>query len=362
MPTRVYDGPDCVLSHAAELSALGNRALLVTGRHSAKACGALDDVTGALEKNGKTWCVFSGIEENPSVETVTRAAVFGKTEKADFVVGIGGGSAMDAAKAAAFLMKREEFSSADLYDKTLPPDALPVAAVPTTCGTGSEVTGVSVLTMHEKKTKGSIPHKIFPRLALVDGKYLQAASRSLIVNTSLDALAHMAESFESRSADDYSKSAVLHGLSLWKESREVIAGKREAEEEDFARLMRASTFAGIAIAQTGTSIPHALSYILTYDAKIPHGLACGYFLPGFLAEAPEESRNTILHAAGFADTVDFDSFMAPLLADVSAPEETLRRAYDVVLGNTQRLSGCAFFVDADVLGRIAGIRATADGD
>ena len=75
----------------------------------------------------------------------------------------------------AFLMEKEEWSREDLYDKEIPDDHLPVIAVPTTCGTGSEVTAVSVLTMHAKRTKGSIPHKIFPDVALIDGKYLASA-------------------------------------------------------------------------------------------------------------------------------------------------------------------------------------------
>ena len=209
MPVRVYDEKDCVRSHGKELSSFGAHALIVTGRHSAKACGALDDVISVLAENGKTYSIFSEIEENPSVETVLKAAAFGKEEKADFVIGIGGGSPLDAAKAIAFLMYRENGSAADLYDASLPADSLPVIAVPTTCGTGSEVTGVSVLTVHEKKTKQSIPHRIFPKLALVDGKYLCSAPHAMIVNTAVDAFAHMAESYLSVKADDYSKAAAL---------------------------------------------------------------------------------------------------------------------------------------------------------
>jgi alcohol dehydrogenase len=289
------------------------------------------------------------------VETVLKAAAFGKEEKADFVIGIGGGSPLDAAKAIAFTMYRENGSAADLYDASLPADALPVIAVPTTCGTGSEVTGVSVLTVHEKKTKMSIPHRIFPKLALVDGKYLLTASHSMIVNTAVDAFAHMAESWLSVKADEYSKAAALAGLAVWKEIRGVLSGEREADGEDRARLMRASTFAGIAIAQTGTSVPHALSYILTYDQKIPHGKAAGYFLGRFIANAAEEDRKAVLGTAGFESADEFMAFLDKVFGEVKVPEETLRRAYENVSANPVRMKSARMELTPEILYEIVGL-------
>ena len=282
MPVRVYDEAQSVSKHKEEIASFGNKALIVTGRSSAEKCGALGDILSALKEYGKEYAVYNRIEENPSVETIMDASAFGIAEKADFVIGIGGGSPLDAAKAIAFMIYRNSDNPDDLYDASLPADALDVIAVPTTCGTGSEVTGVSVLTVHAKNTKISIPHKIFPKLALIDGKYLMSAPHSMIVNTAVDAFAHMSESYLSKKADVYSQSAALTGMKLWAEVKDVLAEEREADAEDYAKLMRASTFGGIAIAQTGTSIPHALSYILTYDQKIPHGKAAGYFLGRFI--------------------------------------------------------------------------------
>lgn len=353
MPVKIHDEENAVRNHAAELSSFGEKALIVTGRRSAERCGALSDVTSALEEHGRKYCIFPEIEENPSVETVVRGCEFGLAEKADFVIGIGGGSPLDAAKAIAFLMHRGEPAAEALYDKELPSDALPVIAVPTTCGTGSEVTGVSVLTVHAKRTKGSIPHKIFPELALIDGKYLKNAPLSVIASTSGDALAHMIESFESKKADDYSRAAVLSGLKIWGEVKDVLDGSRGPSADDLAKLMRASTFAGIAIAQTGTSIPHALSYILTYDLKMPHGKACCCFLPAFLEEASAGDQEMILLAAGFRDTAEFRAFFENVFGGIYVPEETLERAYSVVSANEARLKGCRFHADAEVLRRIA---------
>ena len=362
MPVKVLDGPDCVKACAGEWVRPGRKALIVTGKNSAKACGALGDVLDALaavngvEAAGSVCCIFDGIEENPSVETVFRAAEAGLAAGAEYVIGIGGGSALDAAKAAAFLMKLPEEVRAEgeaaLYDASLPSDALDVIAVPTTCGTGSEVTGVSVLTRHSKKTKASIPQRIFPKYALIDGKYLKSASHGLMVNTSVDALAHMVESWLSRKSDTYSRAAVLSGLDIWSGIRDVLSGDRSPDESDLSALMRASAFAGMAIAQTGTSIPHALSYPVTYNLKMPHGMACGYFLPAFLAQAEEEDREILLDHMGFETMTDFGMFIRHVLREPAVPEEILALAYDTVAANEARLQGCRFHADREVLRRI----------
>lgn len=354
MPVKVYDEKDCVAQHAKELATLGKKALIVTGRTSARKNGALDDVCEALKQYDTQWVEFNEVEENPSVETVRKAASIGMAEGCDFVIGIGGGSPMDASKAIAFLMKQGN-PEADLYDAQMGDDALPVAAVPTTCGTGSEVTGVSVLTVHEKSTKKSIPHKIFPEIALIDGKYLSKAPHSIIMNTSVDALAHMMESFLSKKADDYSKAVVIEGLKIWNKCKDIVDGTREANEEDYALLMRASTFAGIAIAQTGTSIPHALSYILTYDDKVAHGRACGLFLARFVKEALPEDKEPILEAAGFKDADDFIEWTQKIFEGTEVRKETWQRAYDVVVKDNVRMTSSRVSLDADILKRIVGI-------
>ena len=371
MPTKVYDESDCVAAHAAELAALGNKALIVTGRHSAEKCGALQDVKDALDQCGKAYCHFNEIEENPSTETVLRGAAFGGAEDVDFVIGIGGGSPMDAAKAIAFILKkRADARKADrkddrelsdeemleiMYDKAADPEALPVAAVPTTCGTGSEVTGVAVLTIHEKQTKISMPHRIFPKLALVDGKYLQAASLSMLCNTAVDAFAHMAESYLSAKADAYSRALALEGLRIWSESKGVLLAEREPSEADFENMIRASCFGGMAIAQTGTALPHGLSYIVTYDLAMPHGMACGYFLPGFFRAAGEVLCEPIFEAAGFIDVADFEAFLKNVYPSITVPEETLTRTYEALAANEARLNACCFPVDPEILKTIVGI-------
>ena len=233
MPTLVYSEENCVLNHSAELAALGSRALIVTGKRSARRCGAFADVTAALDKHGISWVEFAEVEENPSVETVMRARQVGCKVKADFVIGIGGGSPMDAAKAIALMIRHPDRDWDYLYDKTAETTTLPIAEIPTTAGTGSEVTAVSVLTRHDIHVKGSIPHKIFADLALIDGKYVSGAPAQILANTTMDALCHLYESYIHTAATDFSRMCAEAGIRVWARSKDVILGRREASAEDY---------------------------------------------------------------------------------------------------------------------------------
>ena len=123
---------------------------------------------------------------------------------------------MDAAKAIALMIYHKDKDADYLYqqgDST----ALPIVEVPTTCGTGSEVTPISVLTIHAKRTKSSIPHRIFPQYALVDGKYLASAPKKILVNTSVDSLGHLIESYINLGASPFSRMISEYGMALWKD-------------------------------------------------------------------------------------------------------------------------------------------------
>ena len=354
MPTRVFEETNCVENHAAELAALGTKAMLVTGRHSAKANGSESDVAAALTAQDIPYLVFDEIEENPSIETVMKARDIAVREGADFFIGIGGGSPMDAAKAISLMAKNPEKDESILFANDPDADWYPVAAVPTTCGTGSEVTGVSVLTIHAKKTKSSIAYRIFPELALVDAKYLEHAPVKVLHNTAMDALCHLCESYINSSATDYSRMCADKGLEVWSRSKAFLTdASAEATAETYADLMRASTFAGMAIAQTGTSLPHGLSYGLTYYLGVPHGQACGQFQAGYLAEADPADAERVVKTAGFESLEDLNEFFVKSCGIVDVPEDTLEAIVAQLAANPAKLKAAPFAVDEDVLRRIA---------
>lgn len=351
MPVTVYEEESCVRNHPEVFAAAGKKALLVTGRHSADRNGAASDVLSVLEDLGIASVRFREVEENPCVETVMRARRLGLSEGADFVVGIGGGSAMDAAKAIALMMRHPEEGADYLYGSR---DAsrVPLILVPTTCGTGSEVTPVSVLTLPERKTKASTPHPLFADAALIDGRYLAFAPETVIRNTAMDALGHLFESYLNADATDYSRMCVDAGLKIWSRSRDVLLHSA-AISGDYANLMRASTLAGMAIAQTGTALPHGLSYPITYDLHMAHGRAVGYFEAGYLAAAPEEESLYLLHTAGFENLAALQDFYEAMCGNTRIPAEELEHAVDMLCENPSKLAKAPFHCDRDVLRRIA---------
>ena len=352
MPVKVYDEKDSVIKHSGEIGALGRKALIVTGKGSSFSNGSYDDVTAALKKEGVEYLTFSEVEENPSTDTIFSAGEKYRSEGIDFVIGIGGGSPMDAAKAIALVLKHPEADLDYLYDTSKDGSALPVVCVPTTCGTGSEVTGVSVLTRHDRKTKISMVHKVFPVYAFIDGKYLSFASHTLMVNSSVDAFSHLIESVLNAKADDYVKMTAYAGLNMWSETKEVLTGEKAAGGEEFSCLMRSSCMAGMSIAQSGTSLPHALSYSVTYDMGVPHGKAVGYFLPGFLAVAPPEDRDELLRLSGFSGLREFGSFIDKVFEGFEIPENELQRSYEAVKNNPAKMNSASFTVDEDVLKKV----------
>lgn len=355
MPTKVYQEQGAVTNHAAEWCQVGHKALIVTGRSSSKKNGSLQDVCEALESQRKTYVIFNGVEENPSVNTVLAASALGVEEECDFVIGIGGGSPLDAAKAIAFMIFHKSLSIEMLY--TSGDDrALPVIAVPTTCGTGSEATPYSILTRPELKSKGSIPHKIFPIYALVDGRYLRYAPKQVLHNTAIDAMGHFYESYVNRNATPYSKMLVEKGLQIWAKGKSVFLGEREPEDEDYEQMMLASTIAGMAISITSTTLPHGLSYPLTCYQDMAHGMGVGYFQAGYLREADKKDRDALMQLSGFESVDEMDAFYQQICQPEKQNEEMLQICADSIASNEAKLQVCPFLVDREVLCRIVGLR------
>ena len=283
VPTDIYVEKNCVKNHAKDLLSVGSRALVMTGRSSAAANGSLIDVTEVLKAGEVPFQIFSEVEENPSTDTVGKALQTARDFNADYIVGIGGGSAIDAAKAVALLLLNPDLHADELHKTPQNPlNHAPVVAVPTTCGTGSEATPVAIITNHKINLKKSIPHVIFPALALVDGKYLASAKKSLIVNTAVDALSHMVESILNVKSNILNRMCPEYGLKLWGEYKDALLSDSDVDESLYKKLMLTSTIAGMSIAQTSTAVPHGMSYDLTLHAGVPHGPAVGYFLAAYV--------------------------------------------------------------------------------
>lgn len=320
MPTKVKMGTRIVREETARLASFGKKALVVTGRHSAKACGALADVTAVLEENGQEYALFDEVMNNPTIDCVYRGASAAREEQADFVIAIGGGSPMDAAKAIAMLAKNE-VAREDLFSGNYPDGALPMVHIPTTAGTGSEVTQYAILTNDAGQTKTSMAADcLFPDVALLDAAYLEKLPFETLLYTVVDALSHGVEGMLTKKANPFSDTLAHESIRLF--ARELPAlESRVLLREDYERLLRASTLAGMVIANTGTSVVHTMGYSFTYFKNVAHGHANGLLLGAFLEIAEKQIPgriHEILTCLGMKEAHELTECLGRLL--VKKPE------------------------------------------
>lgn len=336
MPTHLFVGKGCIQKNTP-LFRLGRSCLIVTGRNSAKASGALDDVTAALAKEGVSYRIFDEVEQNPLLSVCVRGGQVAREVYADFIVGIGGGSPLDAAKAIAILATNRFENPSDVFSCRWSAPALPLILVGTTAGTGSEVTPYSVLTVDETGRKKSIADPMcFALAAFGDPRYTEGLNEAFTISTALDALAHCIESYFNKQADPITDLYALQGAQILcrilSELRPGALPSREHRQE----LYLASILAGLAIAKTGTCYCHSLGYFLSERYGVPHGVACSVYLPDYLARA---ARCEPERASHFFQTVGGD------LSSLSSMIEARSRIEPVVLTDEE----------------IAGLVARADG-
>jgi alcohol dehydrogenase len=272
LPTRIFFGLGALGLARDRIARLGRKALVVTGRRGAKASGALDEVLRLLRDYKIGHMHFNRVEPNPSTEVVMAGkAAFGDC---DFVIGIGGGSPIDAAKAIA-LAKANDLAQGDLYDTSRFRRNYPVVAIPTTAGTGAEATQYSVLTDAARKKKAGFGHDLaFPLIAVCDPAYTQSQPAEVTRDTAIDALSHLLEGIYSSQ-----RNPLLYPLVHWGVKSVVEnLGPALDDPSDLSRreaLMRAALYGGFTIAHTGTTFQHAAGYPLTSNFGVSHGLANG---------------------------------------------------------------------------------------
>jgi alcohol dehydrogenase class IV len=318
MPVQVVGGRGCLAREGARLAILGRRALLVTGRHSAIACGAQQDMETVLTGLGISWLVFNEVEPNPSIETVRKAADLAKTEKADFIIGIGGGSPLDAAKAIALLATNDLDDNA-LFSGVWPSPPLPIAAIPTTSGTGSEVTPYAILTDHREQAKRNLSApSLFPRVSFCDGAYTDSLPSHITAHTAIDALSHALEGYLSVKAHPMSDALARAAMaSLGKDLRQLASLGEDASPPSLRdSLMIGSMQAGMVIAHTGTTALHALGYALTIHRDIDHGRANGLLMGAYLRFVSQAAPARVAEALavmGFTDIDALEGVLTPLL-------------------------------------------------
>ena len=269
VPTEIVFGVGRFDELGPRCSGYGSKALVVTGKHSARATGllgrVLDQLPGAV--------IFDQVEENPCTDTCDAAAALCRENECDLVIGIGGGSPMDVAKAVAGLARNPgpcaDYFGADRFEQ----GTLPMVAVPTTSGTGSEVTPAAVIVDAERGVKRTIKgNAVFPKLALLDPEVTVSLPRDITVNTGLDALSQAMEGIVSKSATPMTDLIALEVCRLVKEYL-PRAAEDGSDIDARSAMLYAAMLSGCVIAHTGTTLVHGMGYYLTLAFGIPHGLA-----------------------------------------------------------------------------------------
>ncbi|MDU2063479.1 MAG: iron-containing alcohol dehydrogenase family protein [Sporomusaceae bacterium] len=326
MPTKVFFGENCLAEQAAQFKQLGTKAFIATGKSSAQN-GSLAAVIAALTASNIDYTLFDRISSNPSVTLVREAAQLAREAKADFIIGIGGGSPMDAAKAIAVLTYNE-VDDIRLFSGPYDQPVLPVVAVPTTAGTGSEVTQYSILTNEKEETKTSIANEvIFPKLAFLDPEFMADLPQRVTIHTAVDALSHAVEGYLSTKATTISSLVATESMTLLGECLKQLT--EPIDQSVRAKLLYASMLGGMVIAHTGTTAVHAMGYSLTYFKGIDHGRANGLLLGEYLAVlAPShpEKVQEVLRCLGFSQVEEFKNVLDSLLGEKeSVTTEELER-------------------------------------
>jgi alcohol dehydrogenase len=348
MPTRVLFGPGHIVALPVELERLGaTRVLIVTGPTAMARAG----VTARLQADlaGCELRVFSAITPNLPFADVDALIALVREFQPHAVVGVGGGSVLDGAKAAAMIGPNSGMIADWLTGQTGPP-GLPFIAVPTTAGTGSEVTPFMILLDEAARVKRSLGRpQAFPRLAIVDPELTFSLPPDQTASTGLDALSHALEAYWSKFAGPLPDALALEAIEAILPHL-VTAYRNPKNLEARAAMAYASTTAGIALAQTATAAVHGLTYPLTALYQIPHGIACAFLLREIMAinfhHLDEHKQKRLLHAfkartlQAALDNISilYQELDAPeCLADLKIPTDAIPQlAAQAVMKNLER--------------------------
>lgn len=280
LPTRVRFGAGATASVARELKALGcSHPLLVTDPGIVRG-GLLAGVEESLRKGGLSWAVFSDVEANPTDLTVGKCLAAWREHRCDAFLAVGGGSSMDTAKGAAILATNGghiwDYDGFDRFDQ----EPAPVLAIPTTAGTGSEVSWVASIVDSRRHTKLSVRHSLWgrARVAILDPTMLASVPVRVAVATGLDALTHNIEAYTSLQASPFSDACARQGIELiGAHIRRFVADRSDPEAA--AAMLAGSSLGAMAFSAAGTGNAHCLARFLVPQLDMEHGMACAVALP-----------------------------------------------------------------------------------
>ncbi|MEA1987066.1 MAG: iron-containing alcohol dehydrogenase, partial [Candidatus Marinimicrobia bacterium] len=231
MPTNIFFGENSLKENLISKLNSDNKILIVTGKNSAKISGAQSDFTELLELNKIEYKIFDKITENPKLETVHEGANYFLQNNCNMVIGIGGGSPIDSAKAIS-IISANKFTNKEFYDSEKIQKVFPIIAIPTTSGTGTEATQYSVITDTKKNRKAGFGSPImFPKYSFLDPKYTISLPKIITRDTAIDALSHLIEGIYSNKRNKIVYPLIYNGVKLIFELFTCERKKNEIELE-----------------------------------------------------------------------------------------------------------------------------------
>jgi len=294
----------------------GKKALIVTGAGSTKKSGLLDRVISYLKESGIESLVFDKVRQNPLTTTAEEGAALSKSEGCDMVIGLGGGSIMDCAKAIAFLSVNDGDINDYIFNRVHSDKALPLILVPTTCGTGSEGNGFAVLTNPENGDKKSLrSNAVIAKVSIIDSELMQTMPKGILAAVGFDALCHSMEAYVSKMGQPITEMMSLFAIEqIGKNLVRVYEGSEDPEAWDAVTF--ASTLGGMVINTAGVALPHGMEHPASGLKDIVHGRGLAALTPviieASISGAPEK-YGKISRLLGGKDTEDCADTVRSLL-------------------------------------------------
>lgn len=311
VPGQIMTGAGALDMAAQTLGAMGKKALIVTDEVMIK-LGNCAKVEEALKSQNVAYAIFSGVTGEPTDKMIEAGLSVYQEEKCDFLVGLGGGSALDSMKAIGVLAGYAGKIS-DFMGKVIETPMPPMAAIPTTAGTGSEATQFTIITDTEKDVKMLLKGKcLMPGLAVIDPQFTMTAPPKITASTGLDALCHAVEAYTSRKAQAMSDTFALSAVK--RIFRYLPTAFHDgSNEEARVEMSVAALEAGIAFNNASVTLIHGMSRPIGALFHVPHGLSNAMLMKVCLSFALEGAydRFAVLgQAVGAADGQDPDQVAA----------------------------------------------------
>lgn len=279
LPVNIIFGRGSVSNIGNIASEYGNKALIVTGHSSTKKSGLLDRVIEYLNKSEIKCCIFDKVKPNPLTTTANDAASLAKAENCDMVIGLGGGSIMDCAKAAAFIAVNDGNIDDYIFNREKSDKALPIILVPTTCGTGSEGNGFAVLTNPETGDKKSLRcNAIIAKASIIDSECMMTMPKSVLAAVGFDALCHCMEAYISKISQPLTDMLCEKGIQMLTKYL-IPLYESETSPDAWDNVSLASTFGGMAINTAGVTLPHGMEHPASGLKNIVHGKGLAALTP-----------------------------------------------------------------------------------